>query len=160
MKVLAGLVLVLVLSGSLQANNTATLTIADDADEFIVSFNIYKSTTSGTYDFSMVYANVPAIVAGSGVTGTFAEKVANDKNYYYVVRAVGATGLESVNSNEVVANPLPPKPPTTTIKVVPQTAIVSLQGNVVAQAPVGQDISVNAAIKPGTKNVTIAVTYN
>lgn len=149
--------LILAFSGLARAN-TATLTIADDADQFIQSFNIYKSTTSGTYG-TMPFANVPAIVNGSSVTGTFIDKVPNDKNYFYIVRAVGSTGLESVNSNEVVAAPLPPKPPTTTIQVVPQTASVALQGLVIAQAPVGQDINVNAAIKPGTKNVNITVTY-
>ena len=158
MRVLACLVCLLVLACPAFAN-TATLTISDDADQFVVSFNIYKSTTSGTYDYAQVYANVPAIVTGSEVTATYTEKVPNDKNYYYIVRAVGATGLESVNSNEVIATPLPPKPPTTTIQVVPQIASVSLQGLVLASAPVGQMISVNGSVKPGTKNVTITVTY-
>ena len=61
-----------------------------------VTYNVYRSTTTGT---GYVKLNTSPI-SGLSYTDT---TVANGTTYYYVVRSVSSTGIESVNSNEVSA---------------------------------------------------------
>jgi hypothetical protein len=64
----------------------------------VTGYNVYQATTSGG-----TYAKLNATpVPGNAYTDT---TVTHGTPYYYVVRAVDANGLESVNSNEVTATP-------------------------------------------------------
>jgi hypothetical protein len=152
------IVLCLVLVPQLALANIATLTIIDAnaVSEDVVSFHIFKTTTSGQYDYTMPFATVP--YDSSGVT-TYQDKIANDKNYYYVVRSVGATGLESPNSNEVTAAPLPPTAPSTTISVKPEKAVLLLNQMVVDQGLIGVPLEYIFAHQGRPMSFQIQVTY-
>ena len=65
----------------------------------LAGYNIYRSQTSGSYDFGSPLANVT-------VSAYTDNTVVNDTTYYYVVKAVDNVGLESTAaSNEVSATP-------------------------------------------------------
>jgi len=73
-----------------------TLTWTASTTATIVSYNVYRSTTSGVYTTPLASVN-----AG---TSTYTDMtVASATTYFYVVRAVGPANAESVNSNEVIA---------------------------------------------------------
>jgi hypothetical protein len=64
----------------------------------VSGYNVYRATTSGG-----LYTKINAsLVAGNAYTDT---TVVQGTTYHYVVTAVDANGLESVNSNEVTAMP-------------------------------------------------------
>jgi len=65
----------------------------------LAGYNVYRSTTSGS-GYSKI--NGSTLVASTSYTDT---GVSGGTPYYYVVRAVGAYGEESSNSNEATATP-------------------------------------------------------
>lgn len=83
--------------------NTATLTWPPITDA--ISYNIYKSMTSGSYS-GTPFANVlDSQRNGQGQVYFIDSAVQNNKPYYYIVTTVSAGG-ESGYSNEVVARPV------------------------------------------------------
>jgi fibronectin type 3 domain-containing protein len=64
----------------------------------VSGYNVYRATTSGG-PYTKINAS---LVAGNAYTDT---TVVQGTTYHYVVTAVDANGLESVNSNEVTAMP-------------------------------------------------------
>ncbi len=58
------------------------------------SYNVYRSTVSGTGYTKLGNCLTTTLVDNTGVGGT---------KYFYVVRAVSSTGTESINSNETTA---------------------------------------------------------
>ncbi len=70
-----------------------------------IHYSIFRSTTSGQYNFSTPLVSSLDTLAYTDNT------VTNEVRYYYVVRAVNDTSsLSSRNSNEVSANPVKPNP--------------------------------------------------
>ena len=72
---------------------TLNWTAATDA----VSYNVYRSTTSGG-----PYTSIASDITGTTYTDT---GLTNGTTYYYVVKAVNSSGTESAYSNEASATP-------------------------------------------------------
>jgi len=89
-------------------NEKITLTWNPNLETDISRYWVYRSTTSGAYDYSVVLATVThptTVYEDTGLT--------NDITYYYVVKAVDRTNLVSDASEEVSARPSlrPPREP-------------------------------------------------
>jgi hypothetical protein len=80
-----------------------------------VSYAVYRGTTSGT-------ESATPVAAGLTATSYTSSGLANGTKYYYVVRAVNATGA-SAPSNEASATPTAPKP-TFSLSLAPTSAAV------------------------------------
>jgi fibronectin type 3 domain-containing protein len=81
-----------------------TLTWTASTTASVVSYNVYRSTTSGSG-----YVQIGSVNA---VAASFTDMtVASAATYFYVLTAVGPGNVESVKSNEVSAT-TPPQPPT------------------------------------------------
>ncbi|MES2527358.1 MAG: fibronectin type III domain-containing protein [Bdellovibrionota bacterium] len=78
-------------SGLVATATTGQIALSWTATTGATNYNIYRSTTAGSYGAALVTAN-----AGTTYTDS---TVANGTTYYYVVRA--NNGIESANSNEV-----------------------------------------------------------
>ena len=75
---------------------TVTLNWVASVTPGVVGYNVYRSTTSGGPYTKINSSNVAAT--------TYADQaVSPGQTYYYVVRSIGNTGLESVNSNQAIA---------------------------------------------------------
>ena len=80
-------------------NGSVALDWANNSEGDLAGYNVYRSTTSGSG-----YAKVNgALVGASAYSDT---SVTNGTTYFYVVRAVDTSTLESGNSNESSATPL------------------------------------------------------
>lgn len=75
---------------------TVTLNWVASVSAGVTGYNIYRSTTSGG-PYTKVNASLVAATTYADST------VQTGQTYYYVTRAVGSTGLESVNSNQASA---------------------------------------------------------
>jgi stage V sporulation protein SpoVS len=65
----------------------------------VTGYNVYRSTTSGT-GYVLINSTLPAVLTYTDAT------VQSTKTYFYVTTAVDASGVESLQSNEVSA-PIP-----------------------------------------------------
>ncbi|MCB1130149.1 MAG: hypothetical protein KDN05_03410 [Verrucomicrobiae bacterium] len=74
-------------------NGAVSLYWDDNTDPDLVSYTVYRSTTSGS--------GYAAIAAGLTTSAYVDNTVANGVTYYYVVRAVDTSALESADSVEV-----------------------------------------------------------
>ena len=75
-----------------------------------VTYNIYRSTTSGGENYTTPLNATPLI---AGTTAYYDTTVAIGTTYYYTACAVGSGGVLSTPTAEVSAQiPVPPNPPT------------------------------------------------
>jgi hypothetical protein len=84
--------------GAAAGNATVSLDWADNAEEDLAGYNIYRSTTSGS---GYVKLN-SLLLSSSNYTDN---SVTNGTTYYYVVTAVDTSNNESAHSSEVSAMP-------------------------------------------------------
>ena len=70
---------------------------ADNGESDLDSYNVYRSTTSGSYG--------AALATGIGLSAYMDNSALNGTTYYYVVTAVDADAHESACSNEAMATP-------------------------------------------------------
>lgn len=105
-----------------------------NSESDVTGYNVYRSTTSGGPYNKINAALVPQTAVG--VSPIYADVPPSNATFFYVVRAVNASGLESGNSNEAVANPpaVPPAPPTGLAATVTTTASLAVDGIPVASA--------------------------
>src|SRR5215510_5749225 len=92
-----GLILVLIWILSLTSNaSAASVNLAWDAspDLYVVGYNVYRSLQSG------VFASAPLNSTPVAMT-SFTDASLQSGTYYYIVRAVGLNGAESLPSNEL-----------------------------------------------------------
>ncbi|MBN1766242.1 MAG: hypothetical protein JW860_13360 [Sedimentisphaerales bacterium] len=82
---------------------TVSLNWNNNGEPDLDSYNVYRSTTSGSG-----YSQIATDVSSSDYTDN---SVANGTTYYYVVTAVDASSNESGFSNEASATPYVPTPP-------------------------------------------------
>jgi hypothetical protein len=75
---------------------TVTLNWTASVSSGVVGYNVYRSTVSGG-SYSKINGTPVAATTYADTT------VQTGQTYYYVARAVGSTGLESVNSNQATA---------------------------------------------------------
>jgi len=88
-------------------NRQVTLTWTPNPEEDISGYLVYRSTTSGSYNYGVALATVTHPTTRYVDTGLI-----NDTTYYYVLRAMDTLGLASEASYEVWARPsLRPRPP-------------------------------------------------
>ena len=67
-----------------------------------VTYNVYRATTSGGYNYTTPLNSTPIPAPTSGSTVSFTDcNVTLGQAYYYVIRAVNGSGTQSVNSTEV-----------------------------------------------------------
>ncbi|MGZ8407552.1 MAG: LamG-like jellyroll fold domain-containing protein, partial [Caulobacteraceae bacterium] len=79
------------------ANRSVALDWDDNTDSDLAGYNVYRGTTPGLY----TKVNTSLVTASSySDTG-----LTNGTEYYYIVRAVDASGNESTDSNEAYAIP-------------------------------------------------------
>jgi hypothetical protein len=101
----------LAVSGATASQVSLTWTASTSSD--VVSYNVYRSTTSGAY------TSTPLASVGASTTPGFTDStVSSGTTYFYVVTAVIASKVESVFSNEVSAT-TPPAPPTNVMAAPP-----------------------------------------
>lgn len=117
--------------------NTVKLAWDRNAETDVTGYNVYRSTTTGTGYAKINAALVPQ--PSTGVVPAYTDSTPTNAKYFYVVRAVNQAGLESGNSNEVVANPLAPNAPTNLNITGLTTASLVIRGLEVATAPIGSD---------------------
>lgn len=67
----------------------------------VVGYNLYRSTMPGSGYTKINTTLIPQPAVGQ--TPRYADQPSADGRYYYVVRAVNASGQESANSNEAPA---------------------------------------------------------
>ena len=80
-----------------EANGHISLDWADNSASDLTSYNIYRSTTAGTFG---------PTPAATRVTSNYTDTTAvNGSTYYYVVTAVDAENYESAKSNQVAVTP-------------------------------------------------------
>lgn len=85
---------------TITANSSTSYTLTWSAVNGATSYQIFRSTTSGSFDFNSPLATVPA------PTLTYTDTTATaGTTYYYVVRAVNTVGSSSSSSE--ATNPLP-----------------------------------------------------
>lgn len=82
-------------------NGSVTLDWADNTEGDLASYNVYRSTTSGSYGTALATGITPSSYTDSTVT--------NGTTYYYVVTAVDTSSNESAASNEASATPTAPQ---------------------------------------------------
>jgi len=88
-------------------NRKVTLTWTPNSEEDMSRYWVFRSTTSGSYDYSVALATVTHPTAKYVDTG-----LTNEVTYYYVVKAVNEAGYVSDPSYEVSARPsLRPREP-------------------------------------------------
>jgi len=88
-------------------NRKVTLTWTQNTEPDMKSYWVYRSTSSGSYDYGIALATVTHPTTKYEDTG-----LTNDTTYYYVLKAVDTTDLVSDASNEVWARPsLRPREP-------------------------------------------------
>jgi hypothetical protein len=117
-------------------SNTVTFAWDRNTEPDISGYNIYCSQTSGQYTVANKVNMALIPHPTSGTTVGFIYTSSPNVKLFCVVRAVNQATLESANSNEVTANPLPPSPPTgfritglTTTLFVDQQQVASTQGD-------------------------------
>jgi len=104
-KLIVLLAIILTASLSYADTRTATATWSQPAASLpnLASWRVYTSPTAGgpyTLLATMPYTGTPAPTYST--TGTLTQAAGTIKNWYFIVRAVGKNGSESVNSNEVM----------------------------------------------------------
>jgi len=88
-------------------NRKVTLTWTPNSEEDMSRYWVFRSTTSGSYDYSVALATVTHPTAKYVDTG-----LTNEVTYYYVLKAVDEDGYVSAPSYEVSARPsLRPREP-------------------------------------------------
>lgn len=99
----------------------------------LAGFNVYRGTIAGGPYTKVNGALVPQPAAG---VPSYSDQAPGNSTFFYVIRAVNTAGLESANSNEVVAMPIPPPPPTN-LRIVSVETTVNLfvDQNKVATGP-------------------------
>jgi fibronectin-binding autotransporter adhesin len=87
-------------------NQIVSLTWNASAAPDFWRYSVYRSTTNGG-SYSLIASNLTA-------TNLADNAVTNGTAYYYVVTATDLIGSESANSNQAIATPISPLPPTPT----------------------------------------------
>lgn len=114
--------------------NTVTLTWDRNTEIDATGYNIYRALAPSTTFLQKANLVLIAQPAVGTATVTFVDVTPANVAYNYVVRAVNQAGLESGNSNIVLANPLPPAPPRNL--TIPSLVVnLSSDGTVVATGP-------------------------
>jgi chitodextrinase len=93
------------LTATAVSSNQINLGWADNSESDLSHYNVYRSTTTGSYGEP---------IASNVTTSSYSDSgLAAETTYYYVVTAVDTSGNESANSPEVSAttDPPPEKPP-------------------------------------------------
>jgi parallel beta-helix repeat protein len=85
-------------------DSSVALDWADNTEGDLAGYNVYRSTTSGSYGAALI----TGLTASSYTDNT----VTNGTTYYYVVTAVDTSSNESAYSSEVSALPQAPQPAT------------------------------------------------
>ncbi len=129
-KVLFGILIFAVSSFS----NVVKLAWDKNTEVDIAGYNVYRSTVPGVYGAKLNPSLIPHPAAG--VTVLFTDTTPANVTYYYVVRAINQAMLESANSNEVAANPLPPGAPTRLSITALTTVNLFVDSNKVASSPI------------------------
>jgi fibronectin type 3 domain-containing protein len=140
------LVLLFVATGAFA--NTVKLAWDRNVEPDVTGYNVYRSTTAGS-GYVKVNATVVAQPA-SGAVPTYTDQTPLNQKYFYVVRAVNQAGLESGNSNEVSANPLPPGSPTNLNIAGLTTASILVDGQEVATAVIGDPLQYTLVVQRQT----------
>jgi len=100
----------------------------------VTGYNVYRGTVSGTY------AKINTTLIPQPPTGmipSYSDNTPQNINYFYVVRAVNQSGLESPNSNEVMSNGTAPHAPTN-LQIVGGTVSLSIDDVMVASTTIVQ----------------------
>jgi hypothetical protein len=115
--------------------NTVRLGWDRNTEADVAGYNVYRSTTPGTYTAASK-VNATLIPHPSSGPVAYTDTTPANTTYYYVVRAVNQATLESVDSNQVTANPLPPGPPGGLHIDALTTVSLFVEGTKVAAGPV------------------------
>lgn len=126
------------------------MTISD-----LSGFNVYRGTVSGGPYVKVNTALVPQ--PGAGLP-TFSDVTPANSTFYYVIRSVNTAGLESVNSTEVIATPIPPPAPTNPRIVSIETTLnLLVDGAKVATGPSPLYYTLPRQTPPRTVPLTVTV---
>jgi fibronectin type 3 domain-containing protein len=89
--------------------NVVKLAWDKNTESDVAGYNVYRSTLPGVFGAKLNAVLIPHPATVGPVLYT--DTTPLNTTYYYVVRAVNQAMLESLNSNQVTANPLPPGAP-------------------------------------------------
>ncbi len=120
--------------------NTVSFSWDRNTETDVTGYNLYRTTVAGSYNASNKVNTVLIPQTAVGTKPTFIDTTAPNSVVFYVIRAVNQAGLESGNSQELTANPLPPKPPTGFGITGITTASLMINGKAVASADIGDPL--------------------
>ena len=155
-KVLMSVLLMLVFTLGASAN-TVQLKWNRNSETDVTGYNMYRSTTSGSFTSKLNSVLIPQ--TSVGVSPSYVDTTALNITYYYVVRAVNAAGLESQNSNQVTAMPLPPGAPSNLTIESLTTASLFIDNKAVKTVAIGLPLSYSLRVVRNTTRI-IAVVLN